>query len=160
MKRVIKFLICVIQPLIFFMIGFLSVSKRASNHIMLKQKEFEKNYKLYLLANEWLKKKQRKMSMLDFFEKKGFRSVAIYGIGNIGERLIDELKEGDIKICYGIDRRDIIAEIPIYKKEDTLPEADVMIVTAIYEFEEIEEELKKKIDCPIYSIEDIVYFMN
>ena len=38
-----------------------------------------------------------------------------------------------------------------------LAEADAVIVTAIYNFDEIEEKLSDLIDCPIISLEDIIY---
>lgn len=159
MKRTIRILVYGIQPLLFFMAGGLLVLKSALKYIRLKHRESEKNHKLYLLASEWIKKRQMKKGAAEFFRNHGFHSAAIYGMGILGERLAEELKEENIDICYGIDRRDIPAEFPIYKIDDDLPEADVIIVTAVYEFEEIEEILKKKTDCPIYSLEDIICFM-
>lgn len=43
------------------------------------------------------------------------------------------------------------------KPDDTLPDVDAIIVTAFFFFDEIEQELEDKIDCPIISIEDVVY---
>jgi len=41
--------------------------------------------------------------------------------------------------------------------DDELEPADVVIVTAIFAFDEISEELEGLFDCPIVSLEDVVY---
>lgn len=105
-------------------------------------------------------KKQQGKSIAKFLDSRGFHSVAIYGMSNLGERLAKDLEEDNFEVSYGIDRRDISIAMPMYKLEDELPEVDVIIVTALIAFEGIEEKLKKKIRCPIYSIEDAVYFME
>ena len=47
--------------------------------------------------------------------------------------------------------------VQIKTPDSELPMVDVIIVTAITFFEEIEEALYSKIDCPILSMEDILY---
>ena len=41
--------------------------------------------------------------------------------------------------------------------EDTLDDVDAIVVTAVTFFDEIEDELHKKVNCPILSLEDILY---
>ena len=41
--------------------------------------------------------------------------------------------------------------------EDDLKPVDAIVVTAITFFDEIKEKLSEKIDCPIISLEDILY---
>ena len=41
--------------------------------------------------------------------------------------------------------------------EDDLAVVDSVVVTAITFFDEIEEQLLQKMDCPILSLEDILY---
>jgi len=41
--------------------------------------------------------------------------------------------------------------------DDSLEDVDVVIVTAITFFDEIETKLSEKLDCPIISLEDILY---
>lgn len=43
--------------------------------------------------------------------------------------------------------------------EDKLDVVSAVIVTAVYYFDEIKEEMEKKISCPILSLEDILYEM-
>ena len=159
MKKRVLFWGFILYSASLFVIGAVCVAKRAGSAILRKQQELEKHQKLFLVLDAWVKKKQQGKSMECFLKRNGYHSVAIYGLGNIGKLLEDELR-GSIKISYGIDRKNIPAEFPVYKPEDDLPEADVVVVTAAYEFEEIECMLKKKLSCPIYSIEDVIYFMD
>ena len=159
MEKARRIPIFILYSAVLFGAGILCTGKKAGSVIIKKQQNLEKNQKFYGIVDAWLKKKQQGKNMVDFLKKNAFHSVAIYGLANIGRLLEEELK-GHIGISYGIDRREISAEFPVYKPEDDLPETDAVIVTAVFEFEEIEDILKKKLNCPIYSIEDILYFMD
>ena len=41
--------------------------------------------------------------------------------------------------------------------DDTFPKVDAVVVTAITFFDEIKMELSKKLECPIISLEEILY---
>jgi len=114
---------------------------------------------LFLLMNQWVKAKQEGKNLAFYFEQNGYKRIAIYGMSFAGQTLISELKGTDIEVVYGIDRNveSVYEGIDIVSMEETLQEVDVVIVTAIYFFDEIQEELSKKIDCPIISLEDIMY---
>ena len=159
MKRIGGFLRFLLYSALLFLTGALWTAKKASPIIVRKQKDIEKFRKLFSVMDVWVRKKQQRKSMGDFLKRNNYHSVAIYGLSNIGRLLEEELKEY-AEIRYGIDRRDVSAEFPVYKPEDPLPEVDMVVVTAAYEFEEIEDLLKRKLSCPIYSIEDMVYFMD
>lgn len=159
MKRIGRSLTFLLYSALLFLIGVLWTVKKTSSIIVRKQNNSEKLQKLFSVLDVWVKKKQQGKSMVAFLKRKDYHSVAIYGLGNIGKLLVEELREY-VEIRYGIDRREVTAEFPVYKPEALLPEVDMVIVTAAYEFEKIEEMLKKKLSCPIYSIEDIVYFMD
>ena len=45
----------------------------------------------------------------------------------------------------------------ILTPEDELEPVDVIVVTAIYYFDEIEDMLFEKVDYPVVSLEDILY---
>ena len=76
-----------------------------------------------------------------------------------GETLIEELKETEIEIAYGIDKKadSLYSDIDVFSMEDLLEEVDVIVVTAITFYDEIEEKLSEKVKCPIVSLEDILY---
>ena len=62
-------------------------------------------------------------------------------------------------MLYGIDQKadSIYADVDIVFIEDELQEVDAIVVTAITFFDEIEEKLSRKVDCPIISLDDILY---
>ena len=76
-----------------------------------------------------------------------------------GETLINELKDSSVTIAYGIDKNadSIYADVDIVSMDDNLETVDAVVVTAITFFDEIEEQLSAKMDCPILSLEDILY---
>lgn len=62
-------------------------------------------------------------------------------------------------MAYGIDKKpdSIYTDVDIVWVEDSLEEVDAVVVTAITFFDEIEEKLAAKLDCPIISLEDVIY---
>lgn len=159
MKKRGRFLGFILYSMLLFLTGLLCTAKKAGSVILEKQHNVEKFQKLFSVLEIWVEKKQQGKNIEDFLKRNEYYSVAVYGLGNVGKLLEEELKDY-AELRYGIDRRTVSTEFPVYRPEDDLPEVDVVIVTPAYEFEEIEEALKKKLSCPVYSIEDIVYFMD
>ena len=120
-----------------------------------------KMLEFYNTLNQWLKLRQEGRSLVEYFEKNEYKTVAIYGMKELGERLYDELSGSNIEVLYAIDKRAdrIYANVDIVTPEEELLEVDVIVVTAIHYFDDIEEVLASKVDYPIISIEDVVYGM-
>lgn len=94
---------------------------------------------------EWFKLKENNVYFDRYLLYSGFRRIAIYGCGIIGEYLYSELKElVDVK-CF-IDRNadHIQKKIPVYTLSDQLPEIDCVILTLMGETKDVERELKEK----------------
>lgn len=138
--------------------GVCSVGSVLNKEAKKAQKFADKHLAIMLVMNQWLIDKQEGKSIVDFFEDNGYKSIAIYGMSYLGERLMDELKDSGIEVRYAIDRNaeNIYAGVEVKKPEDDLEEVDAVIVTAVFFFDEIEEQLEKILDCPIISLEDIV----
>ena len=119
----------------------------------------DKHLALFLMMNQWVKVKQEGKNLSSFFEKKDYRKIAIYGMSYAGKTLVDELKGSGIAVAYAIDRKadSIYADVDVLSMEDEREEVDAVVVTAITFFDEIEGELAEKFDCPIISLEDILY---
>ena len=133
--------------------------KKASEEKSKIQKTADKHFELFMLMNQWIKVKQDGKNIASFFESNGYKKIAIYGMSYLGEALIYELNKSNIEIAYGIDRSSdgIYVDINILSIDDFLDEVDAIVVTAITYFEEIKEILQDKVDCPIISLEDILY---
>ena len=118
-----------------------------------------KHLDLYMMSNQWVRVHQEGKSIADYLKKKGYRTIAIYGMSYAGDTLLEELKNSSIVVSYGIDKGadGIYSSINIVKPCDELEKVDAIIVTSISYFDEIVAELCVKIDCPIISLEDILY---
>lgn len=117
-----------------------------------------KMLKYYITLNNWIGKKQKNINLSSYFEKMGYKSVAIYGMKEVGERLYAELKYTKTEVKYAIDQNaeSIYADIDVYSPDDDLPEVDVIVVTATYYYNSILNNIKDKISCPIISLDDVI----
>lgn len=154
-----KGIIGVLSTTIGAVAGVVGTGKIMQKEIDKKQKLSDKHLTLYKMMNEWVRVKQKGGQLSANIEKRGMHKIAIYGINYAGETLVEELRGSNIEIAYGIDKRakNLFAEFPIVSMEDELEDVDGIIVTAITYYDEIEAELKTKIDCPVISLEDIIY---
>ena len=112
------------------------------------------------ILNKWLQIKNAGKSLKPYFEENYLSSVAIYGLGAMGQRLYEELQLEGIDVKYGIDQnaKNIQIEgLEIKTLEEELLKVDVVIVTPIA-FYEIEKSLCNKMgeDLAIVSIEDSI----
>lgn len=125
-----------------------------------QQKEYaDKHLAMVQLMSDWLRAKQGNKSIADYFKNQGYKKIAIYGMSYLGENLLCELLGSDINVIYGIDKNadNIYSDINILTPDQDLEVVDAVIVTAITFFDEIAELLSEKMDCPILSLEDILY---
>lgn len=118
-----------------------------------------KHLALFRMMDQWVRVKQEGKNLAAYFEKNNFKKIAIYGMSYAGQTLINELKDTDIVVAYGIDKKadSIYSDIEMVSMDDELEEVDAIVVTAITFFDEIEEKLVAKIQCPVLSLEDILY---
>lgn len=124
-----------------------------------KSEKVDKFKSYYNMLNQWLILKQEGKSLDQYFVKNDYKRIAIYGMGEMGNRLYDELKNTEITVAYAIDKNISAAYSPIdvFDIDDNLENVDVVIITATFAFNEIEMLLNDKVKCPIISLEDVVY---
>lgn len=122
-----------------------------------QENKVDKFKKYYQLLNHWLILKQCNVNLSDFFSNHSYQRVAIYGMGELGERLYSEIKN-NVEVIYGIDqnKQGKRSELQIVLDEECLDPVDVIVVTAIFDFDKIEKKLRKKCDYDIISLKDIV----
>lgn len=140
-------------------IGGSAVGKFMGEKSKKVQNMSNKHLALFLMMNQWVRVKQKGKNLGTYFEKKGYKKIAVYGMSYAGETLIDELKNSAVTIVYGIDRNaaSLYSNIDIVSIADDLENVDAIVVTAITFFDEIEKQLSEKVDCPIISLEDVLF---
>ena len=136
-----------------------AVGKITSGKISKAENMSNKHLSLFLMMNQWVKVKQQGKNLASYFEKNGYQTIAVYGMSYAGETLVAELAGSSIKIKYGIDKNAgaIYADLDVVTIDDELARVDAIVVTAVTFFDAIEEQLLNKIDCPILSLEDVLY---
>lgn len=149
----------IISILVGVMLGVIWTRKCTNTMIEKTQKLADKYLTLFLMMNQWVKVKQADKKLEQCFTQKGYRRIAIYGMSYVGETLVRELKDTDVKVIYGIDRNagGLSCDVEVFSVEDALESVDAVVVTPITYFQEIYQQLSKKLDCPIISMEDILY---
>ncbi len=125
------------------------------------QKQLKKYIYFIRLFDKWLYVKENHKTIQFYFNKKGYQRIVIYGLGMTGKHLLAELKELSVEIAYGIDKRNdmIMLPFPVYSPEETLPKADVIIVSVTYDFDSIYKNLKNKFNGPIISLEEVIDYV-
>ncbi len=126
-----------------------------------KDKKINKFKSYYNMLNQWLVIRQEGGRLNEYFNKNDYAKIAVYGLGEMGSRLIDELKETKTEIVYGIDQNveNTFSGIPVYTLENVPMDekVDAVVVTAVFAFDEIKEQLENIFECDIISLEDVVF---
>ncbi len=107
---------------------------------------------------KWITLKQDKVGFGKYFSTHSYHTIAVYGLGEWGVRFIRELQDSDVKIKYVVDKNieRVSTDFPLYTPEDELEEVDVLVVTAVRSFREIEAQMSCKLQCPIVCIENVI----
>lgn len=156
-----KGIISVVSALAGAAIGAGAVGKVTGGDLEKAKAMSDKHFVLFRMMDQWVQVKQEGKNLASYFEKNGYQKIAIYGMSFAGKTLINELKGTKVTVAYGIDKNaDAIytdADIDIVSMDEELEKVDAIVVTAVTFFDEIEEMLAEKTDCPILSLEDILY---
>lgn len=138
--------------------GAYAVGKVAGEATLAEKRMAEKHLTLFLMMNQWVRVKQEGKCLDSYFIGKKYKRIAIYGMSYAGETLVEELKDTEIQVAYGIDKNanSIFADVDVLGLEENMERVDAVVVTAVSFFDEIAEELSTKMDCPIISLEDIL----
>ena len=90
------------------------------------------------------------------------RKIAIYGMGELGERIMDDIIQNtSIELLYGIDRdaRHKKMIIPIYTLEEAMSreKPDLVLLTTYTEGDELRLKIENKMDTKVLSLKEIIY---
>lgn len=163
MKKAIKNIISAGLLLLFVQYFLLYKKIKQNNRDSLKTQKRLNNY--YTVSAQWIYNLQNGRYISSYLEAKKIHCIAIYGIGNLAEMLINELSDTNIKIVYGIDQNaenyeGIGIKFPVITpdKIDIQETVDAIIVTPVFAYYDIAETLRKKgVKFPILSLEEVVF---
>lgn len=133
------------------------MSEKSLDYFQSRANQYEDYYHL---LNHWLEAKNYGASAAEYFEANEWKSIAIYGMGDLANRLMEDLEGTSVSVSYGIDRdaAGTVARIAeVYSPGQKLPVADAVVVTPFYSFDAIKAGLKKQVTCPIVSLENVIW---
>lgn len=143
------------------------IKNRNQSELILKNEQYKRKCyeEYYILLNKWLEMNQNNKSVAEYCKEHNYNKIVIYGMGNLGERLYDELKKTSCKVIGFIDSNSYktitekLQNLSIDKVKELQKEIDIIIVTPINYYKEIYNNLKKsgiesKIECLIDILEN------
>ncbi len=139
-----------------YVLNYGEVGKNGVTNVLLKS--YARLCETNRILQRWMKLKVSGIDIDAYFKKKNIKSIAIYGLGTLGELLYLDMYSSGVEIKYGIDKcaKDFRGELSIYRVENILESVDIVIVTIINIDERALDVLKEKINCEVISMEDFL----
>lgn len=140
--------------------GFIVLYKRLSDskyeHLA---KEIDKYKTYYDLTSKWLSVHREGASLRQYFMDRGIKTIAIYGMGDLGKSLYQELDGTGIAIKYRIDRAVhnsfSDADLSVFNR-DNFYDVDSVIITPIYDASDIAKYVREKTGCQTVTLLQII----
>lgn len=164
MNRLLKKITYVLFVIIFVIgihFGYKKIFNKYNKELLKAKEMSDKHFRLFKLMNNWTNAKIRGTKVVDYLKENNIKSVAIYGLSYVGQTLISELEKEDIDIKYGIDQNPefFCQDFEVISPNDELPSVDMIIITAVFYFDEIKSKLQKRVNTQIVSLEEIVEYI-
>lgn len=110
------------------------------------EKKWQKSVLFYWILTRWVDWKIRGKWIADILLKQNWRRIAVYGYAELGQLLCEELAGSKVYVSYLLDKRVKDTgkkNLPVYMPQSGLPCVDAVVVTAVFYFDEIREELSQ-----------------
>lgn len=132
------------------------------NSDLLENNRQEKNISNLLMR--WIGIKQSGRSIENFFLNNNYRSIAIYGFGDLGKLFFNELRNSKVpRIVAVIDKNvdyfniDIAYnDVDFITPQEVFPSFDVMVIASVRSYSEMYSLVKDKCTSPIVSLEQVI----
>lgn len=121
-----------------------------------KDRNVNKFKQYFKLMTKWIQLDADKVEKYLF--KQGIGTISIYGVGDIGKTLFDQLKDSRVKVVSFLEARDReqYQGVPVVSIDRYNTKTDAIIVTPFLEYDQIKKELGKRVNCKIISIEEVI----
>lgn len=157
-----RFFFVVFVILIIMLIAKILVDRKffLKERRMLK-KDLERSQWLLKVTNELLCLLISQKHWYQYLHERGYASVAIYGMGELGIRLSEDIILNDsIKLLYGMDinARAISFVVPVYTLNEvrSLPKPDVVVLTTYCIDDNLKSLIENETGCEVLYIEEIM----
>lgn len=146
--------------------GIRYVSKKQTDVI---DRRYKRSKEYYDVTYQWIINKQKKKEIAEYFAGHQIKTIAIYGMGSLGELLYNDIKEDcAVKVSCFIDQMAElysagIDDIPVLKDlpENYKDKIDAVVITPVHLFDDIEKELAAQgFDKAIISLKEIINWLD
>jgi hypothetical protein len=126
--------------------------------------ELTKQRNIMYMNDMWLLSKQGEKRVEDVLLSMGIKSIAIYGLSQLGLRLFYELKNSSVEVVLGYDQNPAIS-IPELMCLHSIPftiiekDFDAIVVTALTTYDYIEKKLKSFGYDRVIALDELLYQM-
>lgn len=128
---------------------------------MLK-KELERFQWLLKITNELLCLNISQKHWYQPLERKGYQNVAVYGMGELGIRLVEDIMlNSSMKLLYGLDQNahQLSLVCPVYQLEEIydLPKPDIIVLAAYSTDDSLKRSIADVSGCEVLKIEEAIH---
>ncbi len=119
------------------------------------QSTIERYRGYWRVFDKWMSWIEEGKSVTNYLIENKYKSIAIYGYGMLGKHLVYQMQQAGLNPVYVVDQQEEkkTTGITLLTIEDNLPNVDIMIVTVLYDYENIKKMLCKKINGQILPID-------
>ena len=110
------------------------------------------------VLEKWSKLTKQGISVCDRLKERKYTKMAIYGMGNLGCKLYEEIVSSGLEVPYVIDRNAEFIEdlVTVKSPDEELDGVDVIIVAVSKEEQEIVKRYKEKFDGHVIGISKLI----
>lgn len=113
------------------------------------------------LANQIIRANTQGKTISRKIEERGITSMAIYGMGEIGERLMEDiLLNSSVRLLYGIDIKaaELYMAVPVYTLEQAagMEKPDLILLTVGGGSDSLRKEIREKMSCEVMTIGELL----
>lgn len=118
----------------------------------------------FVTVKRWLENRNQNKTFGDYFRRYGYQTIAIYGVGDLGRLLYEEIRETDIAVKYFVDRNaegiHEVDGIPVITISEIsgMEDVDALIITPIGNYDAICRTLARQApEMRTLSLREAVY---
>lgn len=121
-------------------------------------RDLEKYANYYFLMHFWMKNIEDGKTLDTFFDDRGYKKIAVYGMGYLGMHLVAQLSDR-LEPVYTVDQGIVRyngANFPLSESQDIVSKADVIVVTPVTDYDYIKKMIKNNITIDVISLEEVI----
>lgn len=122
----------------------ISLQNDLENSTIELENKLQKSTLFYWVLTRWMDANLKGRRLAEVLRSQNYHCIAIYGYAELGKLLHSELSKDGFKVSYILDKKIENTEedtTSVFSPKKGLPLVDAVVVTAVYYFEEIKNEL-------------------